>query len=50
MPGRQGMPSTPERSSKDAQRTWIKAHDSAVRADLTWAVTGSSTGMRRVGN
>ncbi|MBX9399073.1 ChaB family protein [Streptomyces sp. TRM72054] len=30
MPGRQEMPSTLERSSKDAQRTWIKAHDSAV--------------------
>jgi hypothetical protein len=24
------MPSTLERSAKDAQRTWIKAHDSAV--------------------
>ncbi|MFF5721307.1 ChaB family protein [Streptomyces buecherae] len=30
MPGRQEMPSTLERSPKDAQRTWIKAHDSAV--------------------
>jgi hypothetical protein len=30
MPGRQELPSTLERSSKDAQRTWIKAHDSAV--------------------
>lgn len=30
MPGRQDMPSTLERSPKDAQRTWIKAHDSAV--------------------
>ena len=30
MPGRQDMPSTLERSSRDAQRTWIKAHDSAV--------------------
>ena len=30
MPGRQEMPSTLERSAKDAQRTWIKAHDSAV--------------------
>ncbi|GHE93939.1 ChaB family protein [Streptomyces werraensis] len=30
MPGREEMPSTLERSSKDAQRTWIKAHDSAV--------------------
>lgn len=31
MPGRQELPSTLERSSKDAQRTWIKAHDSAVQ-------------------
>ncbi|MEU3841240.1 ChaB family protein [Streptomyces sp. NPDC028635] len=30
MPGRQELPSTLERSSKDAQETWIKAHDSAV--------------------
>lgn len=30
MPGRQEMPSTLERSAEDAQRTWIKAHDSAV--------------------
>ncbi|GAB1331173.1 ChaB family protein [Streptomyces sennicomposti] len=30
MPGRQELPSTLERSSEDAQRTWIKAHDSAV--------------------
>ncbi|WP_037853970.1 ChaB family protein [Streptomyces sp. NRRL S-340] len=30
MPGRQELPSTLERSSRDAQRTWIKAHDSAV--------------------
>ncbi|WP_037581423.1 ChaB family protein [Phaeacidiphilus oryzae] len=30
MPGRQELPSTLERSSKEAQRTWIKAHDSAV--------------------
>ncbi|MFK4148844.1 ChaB family protein [Streptomyces sp. NPDC004065] len=30
MPGRQELPSTLERSSPDAQRTWIKAHDSAV--------------------
>ncbi len=30
MPGRQELPSTLERSAKDAQRTWIKAHDSAV--------------------
>lgn len=30
MPGRQEMPSTLERSSEDAQRTWVKAHDSAV--------------------
>ena len=30
MPGRQELPSTLERSSAKAQRTWIKAHDSAV--------------------
>ncbi len=30
MPGREELPSTLERSSRDAQRTWIKAHDSAV--------------------
>ncbi|MDT3400434.1 ChaB family protein [Streptomyces sp. B1866] len=30
MPGRQELPSTLERSPQDAQRTWIKAHDSAV--------------------
>jgi cation transport regulator ChaB len=30
MPGRQELPSTLERSSANAQRTWIKAHDSAV--------------------
>jgi hypothetical protein len=30
MPGEQELPSTLERSSKKAQRTWIKAHDSAV--------------------
>lgn len=30
MPGREELPSTLERSPKDAQRTWIKAHDSAV--------------------
>ncbi|AIR96628.1 ChaB family protein [Streptomyces glaucescens] len=30
MPGRQELPSTLERSSRDAQRTWIRAHDSAV--------------------
>ncbi|CAM5696389.1 ChaB family protein [Streptomyces fumanus] len=31
MPGRQELPSTLERSPQAAQRTWIKAHDSAVR-------------------
>ncbi|MDT0441512.1 ChaB family protein [Streptomyces johnsoniae] len=31
MPGRQELPSTLERSPRDAQRTWIKAHDSAVQ-------------------
>ncbi|MFD1151666.1 ChaB family protein [Saccharothrix hoggarensis] len=30
MPGAQELPSTIARSSKKAQRTWIKAHDSAV--------------------
>ncbi|MFB9463960.1 ChaB family protein [Streptomyces cinereospinus] len=30
MPGREELPSTVERSSPQAQRTWIKAHDSAV--------------------
>lgn len=30
MPGREELPSTLERSGEEAQRTWIKAHDSAV--------------------
>jgi cation transport regulator ChaB len=30
VPGKQELPSTLERSSKKAQRTWIKAHDAAV--------------------
>jgi cation transport regulator ChaB len=30
VPGRQELPSTLERSPEDAQRTWNKAHDSAV--------------------
>ncbi|GGM36642.1 hypothetical protein GCM10012275_04820 [Longimycelium tulufanense] len=30
MPGRRELPSTIERSARKAQRTWIKAHDSAV--------------------
>ncbi|MBE3007825.1 ChaB family protein [Microbispora sp. NEAU-D428] len=30
MPGRDELPSTLERSPKEAQETWIKAHDSAV--------------------
>lgn len=30
MPGKQELPSTLERSPKKAQRTWIKAHDSAA--------------------
>lgn len=30
MPGREELPSTVARSSAKAQRTWIKAHDSAV--------------------
>ncbi|NGO08889.1 cation transport regulator ChaB [Streptomyces sp. HC44] len=30
MPGQQELPSTLDRSPKDAQRTWVKAHDSAV--------------------
>jgi cation transport regulator ChaB len=31
MPARQELPSTLRRSPKEAQETWIKAHDSAVR-------------------
>ncbi|GAB3164361.1 ChaB family protein [Microbispora hainanensis] len=31
MPGRKELPSTLERSPKEAQETWIKAHDSAVK-------------------
>ncbi len=30
MPGRDELPSTLERSDDKAQRTWVKAHDSAV--------------------
>ncbi|GAB2625483.1 ChaB family protein [Streptomyces capparidis] len=30
MPGREELPSTLRRSPDEAQRTWIKAHDSAV--------------------
>lgn len=30
MPGKQELPSTLDRSATKAQRTWIKAHDSAV--------------------
>lgn len=30
MPGREELPSTLARSSREAQETWIKAHDSAV--------------------
>ncbi|HSA51049.1 MAG TPA: ChaB family protein [Yinghuangia sp.] len=30
MPGRQELPSTLARSDEEAQRTWVKAHDSAV--------------------
>lgn len=30
MPGKKELPSTLERSSKKAQETWIKTHDSAV--------------------
>src|SRR5690606_17672029 len=30
MPGREELPRTLERSPRKAQRTWIKAHDSAV--------------------
>jgi cation transport regulator ChaB len=30
LPGREELPSTLERSSQEARRTWIKAHDSAV--------------------
>jgi hypothetical protein len=32
MPGKDELPSTLERSSAKAQRTWIKAHDSAVES------------------
>ncbi|MDT0265681.1 ChaB family protein [Streptomyces sp. DSM 44915] len=31
MPGRKELPATLERSPAGAQRTWIKAHDNAVR-------------------
>lgn len=31
MPARKELPSTLQRSPEDAQETWIKAHDSAVR-------------------
>ena len=30
MPGRESLPSTVRRSSKKAQDTWVKAHDSAI--------------------
>ncbi|GHE81583.1 hypothetical protein GCM10017786_10090 [Amycolatopsis deserti] len=30
MPGREALPSTVKRSSKKAQDTWVKTHDSAV--------------------
>ena len=32
MPGREKIPSTLERSPAKAQRTWVKAHDSAVQS------------------
>ncbi|GAA4023897.1 ChaB family protein [Allokutzneria multivorans] len=32
MPGKEAMPSTLKRSSKKAQRTWVKSHDSAVES------------------
>ena len=32
MPGEEELPSTLKRSPKKAQRTWIKAHDSAVES------------------
>ena len=32
MPGKDELPSTVERSPAKAQRTWIKAHDSAVES------------------
>lgn len=31
MPGREELPSTLEKSSKKAQRTWIKTHDAAAK-------------------
>lgn len=30
MPGRKSLPDTLKRSSRKAQRTWIKSHDSAI--------------------
>jgi cation transport regulator ChaB len=30
MPGRESLPSTVRRSSRKAQDTWVKAHDSAI--------------------
>jgi cation transport regulator ChaB len=32
MPGKQELPDTLRRSSQKAQRTWVKAHDSAVES------------------
>jgi cation transport regulator ChaB len=32
MPGRESLPSTVRRSSKKAQDTWVKAHDSAIES------------------
>lgn len=32
MPGRESLPSTVRRSSRKAQDTWVKAHDSAIES------------------
>lgn len=56
MPARDEMPSTIQRSSKKAQRTWSKAHDSAVetygegeRAHRT-AFAALKHGFKKVGD
>lgn len=38
MPGRRGLPHTLRRSPQKAQRTWIKAHESAVETELARAI------------
>jgi cation transport regulator ChaB len=56
MPAKQEMPSTLQRSSKKAQETWAKAHDSAVetygegeRAHRT-AFSALKRGFEKVGD